>query len=480
MKHTTCCSLFTYAACGYLAYSNIVSLSLHLPPSPFRLPSLQNNNVELKEVSLQPSTDGTTHSDANTPEAIVQEKTDSKASDIDAASDMYRGKSQAVGSGLRGQGTSQATAFKRGLKAESGPTTASGAKTPSSAAGSQTKNVTTKMKVSTESRRVGTSSDKTVSILPTLKDQSSSSLSAKSKIPKRTASDSDMKSTVTPNKPSVTDTSGSKVQKLLGSKEALKTPLTATKAGRKQSVEEKAPSGDIAPTKATHKMGTKLIQEKPDEHSINLVNGVEKDREERSVRTGQRSDREASPGVKQGQNRLENNASLVSKSRLPVSSATNKTSDEITQTSGTDNKRTTSGPSDSDGSSTVQKQSPEQRQVTPGQRPGSETPTPLPGSPKKGKTVRPLRVACCVLGVVCCVLRAGCWVLGVACWVSRAGGCVLRAGGWVLRAGGWVLHVGCCMLGVACCMLQVACCVWCVATRKAWALLLTVNERSNS
>ncbi|TNN62030.1 hypothetical protein EYF80_027768 [Liparis tanakae] len=351
------------------------------------LPSLQNNNVELKEVSPEPSTDGTTHSDANTPEAIVKEKTDSKASEVDAASDMYRGKSQAVGSGLRGQGTSQATAFKRGLKAaESGLTTASGAKTPSSAAGSQTKNVTTKMKVSTESRRVGTSSDKTVSILPTLKDQS---ISAKSKIPKRTASDSDVKSTVTPNKPSVTDTSGSKVQKLLRSKETLKTPLTATKAGRKQSVEEKAPSGDIAPTKATQKMGTKLIKEKPDEHSdsINLVNGVEKDSEERSVRTGQRSDREASPVVKQGQNRLENNASLASKSRLPVSSATNKTNDEITQTSGTDNKRTTSGPSDSDGSSTVQKQSPEQRQVTPGQRPGSETPTPLPGSPKKGRTI---------------------------------------------------------------------------------------------
>ncbi|XP_034419340.1 uncharacterized protein crybg1a [Cyclopterus lumpus] len=353
------------------------------------LPSLQNNNVELKEASLERSTDGTTHSDTNTPEPIVKEKTDSKASDFDdtsAASDMNRAKSQAVGSGLRGQGTSQTTASKRGLKAaESGHTTASGAKTPSSAAGSQTKNGTTKAKASTGSTRVGTSndmppqrepsSDKTVSMLPTLKDQSSSSLSSKSKIPKRAASDSDVKSPVTPDKPSVTDASGSKLQKQPRSKEALKTPLTATKAVRKQSVEEKAPSGDTS-----HKFGTKLIKEKPDEDSdfINLVNGVE-----RSVTTGQPSDREGLGVKQQGQNRLENNASLASKSRLPVSSPTKKRNDEITQTSGTNDKKTTSAPADSDRTNTVQKQSPEQREVTPGQRTGRETPPPLPESPKK-------------------------------------------------------------------------------------------------
>ncbi|XP_054470316.1 mucin-2-like [Anoplopoma fimbria] len=316
---------------------------------------------------------------------------------------MNRAKLQAVESGVRGQGTNQATASKQGLKAaaavESGHTAASGAKSPSSAAGSKTKNVTTKTKTSTESTRVVTSSDmppqreprndKTVSMLPTSKDQSTGPTSPKSKIPKRSASDADVKSPVTPDKPSVTDASGSvvnsKLQKQPRSKEALKSPLTATKAVRKQSFEEKAQSGDISPTKTTHKTGTKLIKAKPDEdgNSINLVNGVEKDNEESSIRTGHPADREG-PGVKkQGRSCLENNASLATTSRLPISSPTRKRNDEIIQIIGTNDRKATSGQTDSDRSSTVQKQSPEQHEVTPGDRPGSETPTPLPDSPKK-------------------------------------------------------------------------------------------------
>ncbi|XP_031732684.1 uncharacterized protein LOC116399580 isoform X2 [Anarrhichthys ocellatus] len=365
------------------------------------LASLQNNDVEIKEARLEPSTDRTTHSDTNTPEPIVKEKTDSEASDFDdtsATSDMYRAKSQAVGSGLRGQGTNQATASKRGLKAaaESGHTTASGAKTPSSAAGSKTKDGTTKAKASTESTRLGMSSDmppqrepsndKTVSMLQTLKDQITGPSSSKSKIPKRSASDADVKSPVTPDKPSAPDASGSvvtsKLQKQPRSKEALKSPLTATKAGRKQSFEEKAPLGDISPTKTTHKIGTKLIKEKTDEvsDSIKLVDGVERDYGEGSIRTGHPTDREDLGVKRQGQTRLENNASLASKTRLPISSPTRKRNDAITQTSGTNDNKTTSGQTDSDRSSTVQKQSPEQREVTP----GSETPPPLSESPKRG------------------------------------------------------------------------------------------------
>ncbi|XP_049917141.1 muscle M-line assembly protein unc-89 isoform X2 [Epinephelus moara] len=375
------------------------------------LPSLQNNNVELKEANLEPlpTPDEMTHSDTNTPEPIVKEKTDSEASDFDdtsAASDMYGAKSQAVGSRVRSQGTNQATPSKRGVKAaaESQHTTASGAKTPSSAAGSKAKTVTTKTKASTESTKVGTSSDmppqrepgndKTVSMLPTSKDQSTSGPSSptgsKSKIPKRSPSDADVKSPVTADKTSVTDASGSvvtsKLHKQPRTKEALKSPVTTTKVGRKQSFEEakggKALSGDISPTKTTPKTGTKLVKEKPDEDSdsINLLNGMERDQEESSIKTAHPTDREGLDVKKQRQNRLENNASVTPKSRLPISSPTRKKNDEITQTSGTNYKKVTSSQTDSDKSKTVQKQSPEQQELSP----SSETSPALPESPKKG------------------------------------------------------------------------------------------------
>lgn len=360
--------------------------------------------MELKEANIEPFP--TTRSDTDTPEPLVKEKTDSEGSDFDdisATADMYRAKSQAV--------TNPATPSKRGVKAaaESRHTTASGAKTPSSAAGSKAKNVTTKAKTSAESTKVGTSSDmppqrehgndKTVSMLPTLKDQRSSGPSSatgsKSKIPKRLTSDADVKLTVTPDKTSVTDASGlvvtSKLQKQ--PKASLKSPVTTTKAGRKPSFEEakggRALSGDISPTKTTHKTETKVIKGISDEDndSINLVNGMEKDHVESSVKTGHPTDRESLDAKKQGQNHQDNNASLASKTRLPISSPTRKRNNDITQTSGTNYKKMTSGQQDSDRPKTVQKQSPEQQEVTSGGRPGSETPPPLPESPKKGKTV---------------------------------------------------------------------------------------------
>ncbi|XP_032355575.1 uncharacterized protein crybg1a [Etheostoma spectabile] len=381
---------------------------------------LQNNNVDLKEANLEPfpTTDETTHSDTNTPEPL--EKTDCEASDfenISTTSDMSIAKSRAVGSGVRGPGANQATPSKRGVKAaaaaEGQHTTASGAKTPSSAAGSKAKTVTTKAKASTESTKVGTSSDmppkkehskdKTLSMLPTLKDQSTSGPSSptgsKSKIPKRSASDADVKSPVTPDKTPVTDASGpvftTKLQKQPKTKETLKSPVTTTKVGRKQSFEDakgrKALSGDISPTKTLHKTGTKLIKENSDEDSgsINLFNGVEKDHEENSTKTGHPIGREGLNVKKQGQNHPENNASLVSKSRLPISSPTRKKNDEITKISGTNYKKMTSGQTDSDRSKTVQKL----QEVTPGERPGSETPPPLPESPKKAGSMLSTRVS---------------------------------------------------------------------------------------
>ncbi|XP_010766349.1 protein piccolo isoform X2 [Notothenia coriiceps] len=357
------------------------------------LPSLQdNNNVELKDANLEPFpiTDVTTHSETNTPEPLVIEKTESEASDFDdisANSDMFREKSQAPGSGLKGQGTAQAQPSKRGVKAaaESRHTTASGAKAPSSTAGSKDKLVTTKAKACTESTEVGTSSDipaqrepsndKTASMLPTLKDQITSGplspTATKSKIPKRLGSDADVKSPVTPDKMPVADASGSVFT------EALKSPVSPTRAVRKKSFEEakggRALSGNISPTKTTNKTGTKLIKENPNEvsDSIKLVNGLENDHEESIVKAGHQTDRES-------------NASSALKSRLPISSPTRK---KNVDTSGTNFKRMTHDQTDSDISKTEQK--PKQQEVIPDERPGSASPPPLPESPKKGGMLSP-------------------------------------------------------------------------------------------
>ncbi|XP_071327222.1 serine-rich adhesin for platelets isoform X2 [Trachinotus anak] len=373
-------------------------------------PNLQNNNyAELKDANLEsfPTTDETPLCDTNTAELLVKEKTDSEASDFDdtsAPSDMYKAKSQALGSGVRGQETSQDTPSKRGLKAaaESRHATASGAKTPSSAAGSRAKNVTTKAKGSTEGTKVGGSGDiplqrehsteKTASVLPTLKEQSSSgsssATSSKSKIPKRSSSDADVKSPVTPDKTSITDSSAatSKLQKQPRTKESLKSPVTATKAGRKPSFEEakggKSISGDISPTKNTNRIGTKPIKERIDEDigSLNLVNGTEKDYRESSAKTGHALDRESLDVKKQPQKHLENNASLASKTRLPVSSPTKKKNDDITKTSGTSCKKNSSAQTDSD----RPKKSPDQQEVPHGERPGSDIASQLSESPTKG------------------------------------------------------------------------------------------------
>ncbi|XP_022606916.1 beta/gamma crystallin domain-containing protein 1-like [Seriola dumerili] len=370
------------------------------------LPNLQNNNnAELKGANLEPRTtkDETTLCDTNTAALLAKEKTDSEACDVDdtsASSNMYRAKSRVLGSGVTSPEANQDIPSKRGLKAaaESRHTTASGAKTPSPAAGSRAKNVTTKAKGSAEGTKQGTSSgippqredsaEKTASMLPALKDHSSSSVtSSKSKIPKRSSSDADVKSPVTPDKTSVTDAAAatSKLQKQPKTKESLKSPVPATKAGRKPSFEEakggKSVSGDMSPTKNTYRTGTKLVKEKSDEDSssVNLVNGMEKDYKESSVKAGPPLDKEGLDVKKQPPKHLENNASLATKTRLPISSPTRKKNDDITRAAGTSSKKVSSGQTDSD----RPKKSPDQQEVPPGERPVSDIASLHSESPSK-------------------------------------------------------------------------------------------------
>ncbi|XP_076733610.1 uncharacterized protein crybg1 isoform X1 [Maylandia zebra] len=357
---------------------------------------LQNNNdADFKDTTLDRPTreDESSPSEAITPEAIVKGKTDLEASDFDdtsGASDMYKKKPAAAEPAARGQAADQAAAQKRGVigAAESRHTTASGTKTPTSAAGNKAKNVPTKAKGSTEGTKVETSSDnstqrdRAVVMLPALKDQTrapSGAAGSKSKIPKRSTSDADVKSPVTPDKTSAPDTSGPKLQKQPRTKETLKSPTTAARPGRKPSFEEtkggKSVSGNISPTKT--RTGTKLSKDKSDEdfESVNLLNDVEN--EERSGKSGHPPHRE-SPDVKktQQQNDVE--------SRLPVSSPTRKKVD-ITH------RRVSSGQMDSDRPKTVQKTSREQKDATADESPGSETPPPLPESPKKAGNVPPVK-----------------------------------------------------------------------------------------
>ncbi|XP_072221679.1 uncharacterized protein crybg1a isoform X2 [Leuresthes tenuis] len=375
------------------------------------LPILQNNSdvkVKYANLELSSTTNEKTEFDTSTPEPIVKEKTDSEVSgfgDTPAVSDMYKTKSKSL---EKSQGINQASQSKRGVKgaAESQHTTASGTKTPSSTAGAKGKNVMTKAKGSTEGIKTETSSvcaaqkehssEKSVSMLPVLTDQSASGPSSvtdsKSKIPKKSPSDSGVKSPVTPDKTSVSDASGSavppKLQKQPRPKESVKSPTATTKVGRKPSFEEaksvKSVSGNISPTKSTNKTGTKLIKEKLDEdfESENLVNGTVKENEKRSAKTGHPPDTESPEN--QQPTHLENSASLSSKSRLPVSSLTRK-SDDITQTSGPNYKKVLSSHIDSDKAKTTQKQSHVRQGVIPDEeRPGSETPTLLPESPRRG------------------------------------------------------------------------------------------------
>lgn len=360
---------------------------LSLPLSPDRVLSLQDNNyAEIKDANPEPlpATDESALCGTDSAEALVKDKKDSEASDTDdtsAPSDMFKLKSRALGSGVRAPETNQDTSSKGGLPAaaESQHTTTSGAKTAPPAAGSRAKNVITKAKDFTEGTKTGASA------LPTLKDQSSSSSSSstttgsKSKIPKRLSSDTDVKSPATRDKTSVTDAAAanSKQQKQLRTKESLKSPVTATKVGRKLSSEDtkagKSVSGDVSTTKNTHRTGTKNIKETSDEDSasVKLVNGIKKDYRDTGVKTGPAPDKESLDAKKEPQKPVENNVPLVSKTGLHISSR--KNDDDIAKAGGSSTKKVLSGQTDSE---------------RPKKSPDQELPaSPLSECPSKGKTV---------------------------------------------------------------------------------------------
>ncbi|MEQ2167227.1 hypothetical protein GOODEAATRI_001907, partial [Goodea atripinnis] len=333
----------------------------------------------------------------NTPESIVKEDTMSPAfGDITAASDMSKPKLQDADFGVKSQSSQMASA-KVGVKGAADnlhTSTVSGTKISTSAVGVKVKSVSRKISGVTKTETPSDppplkerSTEKRVSALPVLKDQSSSSYS-KPKIPKVSTSETDVKSPVTPDKISEPDVLGSAVMSKLPKQPIPKEPVKSpTKPVRKSSFEEaksgRSTSGNISPTKSMYKTGTKLIKEKSIEEYVESVNGMEKEPEQRSSKKGYHPDRESLQ-----QSQQQSSSFLASKSKLPVSSPTRKTNASVPATSSQGFKKVLPGQTNLDKGEAVQKQSPEQKELTPiDEKPGNETLTKQPGSTKKGEGI---------------------------------------------------------------------------------------------
>lgn len=380
-------------------------MSLFCSSSVFRLPVLQNNNVDFKESKPEPLlTTEASHFEGDITDSRVKDKTDSRTCDLEDTSEnseMFRTKSQVSSSVSKGQKTNQTTPSRRVVKStsESSQTAANESKTPSSTPTTKAKNGTAKEKVSVKTTEVETPSDKSsqkindkpVPLSPTAKDQNtsgpSSATGSKSKIPIRSPSGAEVRSPVAPDRAAVTHVSGTAVTLKLQ-----KTP--ETKESFKQSVEEakaeKTPARGASPTKTANKAGTKVVKEKSEveSHSANLVNGVGRDGVKEIAKTTLPANKESLAVKKDGQKHVDSSASSTSSSRLPVSVQTKKKSQETTEASGNNFKTTTSSKTESDGPQTVQQQSPDQPEVTPAEKIEEKKPPTLPEIPKNGKQAR--------------------------------------------------------------------------------------------
>nr|XP_057945982.1 beta/gamma crystallin domain-containing protein 1 isoform X2 [Doryrhamphus excisus] len=371
------------------------------PTKAQRLQHLQNNNEESRHADVPSFAPTDESADSNTPGHLVKEKTDSETSDFEdtsATPDMHRAKSQHVASRIRGHAANQATTSKPGDKVAvvSQRATGSVARPLATAAGGKAKNVTTKAKGSTEDIKVAASSDipplkqqsngKTVSVITPLKDKCTTGLT-KSKIPQRQISDSDIKAVSAEKTPVAHDsTATSKLQKIARTaSESLKSLVSTTKGVQKPSSDEanrvKAQSGD-----REHLMKEKTKDDVIIEHPecVNLVNGLEEHQEE-NIKMGRPLD-----GQNLDSKKNDKHTSLISKSRLPVSSPTRKLNNDVPKTSEANHRKVTSPQADSDRNKQAQK-CPEQQEPARVERPTSETPSPS-GSPKKGiPSLKPLR-----------------------------------------------------------------------------------------
>uniref|UniRef100_A0A3P9J8Q7 Beta/gamma crystallin 'Greek key' domain-containing protein n=1 Tax=Oryzias latipes TaxID=8090 RepID=A0A3P9J8Q7_ORYLA len=310
--------------------------------------------------------------DNDTSLPVVEGKAHSESPglvDTSAFSVMNKTKAPVVRMGLKGRESGPAGRVKAAVSQQ---TTGSGPKTPSSAAAQKAKNVTAKTHGANDGAKTEPLSNRasqqdhssTVSLLPVWKNQSTTE--SRSKLPKRSQSDSDGKCQ------DKASTGSHFSQKQLRFKEAAK---LQTPAGGKTDPDgaktQRSGSGILSPTKSPKMTDVKLVHRKLDQNfeSANLSTCKEDEPEKKGVKTSPSGEEKGKDARKQ----QESTASSASKSRLPVSSPVKREGDDVIQRSGF-NLRTFSGPTDPGRETRTQSPDP----IEP------ETAPPPPESPKKG------------------------------------------------------------------------------------------------
>lgn len=231
------------------------------------MPNHQSKVEELKEANFEAlSTNETAHSDTNAAEPRGERKIDFAVTGIiSSTSDMHKAKTELMDSGVQGNRKNQVTPSKQWNKSteksESLQITASGSNIPSSTAGKA--KYLGRNEDSTESSPKNKHNDnKNVCMSATLRDQSTTgSPNVKSKIPKRSMSEANVKSQVTASETSVADASGSVVthkQQKQRQENGKKISFVTVPAKK-----EKAPSGNNS-TKIPKKTGEKQTVVKSD------------------------------------------------------------------------------------------------------------------------------------------------------------------------------------------------------------------------
>ena len=165
------------------------------------------------------------------------------------------------------------------------------------------------------------------------------SVQIKSRIPKKTTSESDSKSPVTPDKPDISVSVVSPTTHK--SKEPLLKHKAVTSKVNRPNLEDsksaKAQAMDVSPTKAPPTLTKHSKERKAEDESLaKLVNGLEKSREQRTIVKAKPTDKDNTVGKKQGQVQVE---AVPSKSRLPITLPAKQRTDGLT--SSTKNTRST-------------------------------------------------------------------------------------------------------------------------------------------
>lgn len=387
-----------------------------------RLPSLKKVNVNLKEpnndciISVGEITEGTDFDlSHHEPKAVDSSPTP----DLDEASPTTtmpgrKTEPNAGGSGIRGQGMPQVIPSKPGDKVGhvasrlKSPPPSVGPKSKASLGMAKGKGLTDGGKSGVSSgapsqRTIKDGGEKTGDMPSTSKGQLTSGKtevtdSPKSRIPKKSLSESASKPPVSPDTTSVVDVSvvvpvaGSKQQKTPEPKHLMM--KTDTKpiveevkgvgSGEKQMFGP-VKSEEVSPTKVPLMSPVKFSKDKSKESSdkVNLVNGLEKDPEDNTTASEPKDVKKQTPTRPDS-----NNSSMIPKSRLPKApdnSSVRKVKNGKPQTIDTGSKKTkTTERASGVNSRPSTPTSPKQQELpSPEERPTDETLIP---EPEKGKT----------------------------------------------------------------------------------------------